>query len=86
MSDVSLNTDMRLECHICVEPLCTLSIDAHGDEYIRTNIGLGLSPPVGHLPLNYIPVSLTSITCKLFEHIICKHRLGHTDRYCSLST
>ena len=27
--------------------------------------------------VNYRPVSLTCITCKLFEHIICKHLLTH---------
>ena len=27
--------------------------------------------------MNYRPVSLTCITCKLFEHIICKHILPH---------
>ena len=27
--------------------------------------------------VNYRPVSLTCITCKLFEHIICKHILDH---------
>ena len=27
--------------------------------------------------MNYCPVSLTCITCKLFEHIICKHILVH---------
>ena len=27
--------------------------------------------------MNYRPVSLTCITCKLFEHIICKHILAH---------
>ena len=29
--------------------------------------------------VNYRPVSLTCITCKLFEHIICKHILAHLD-------
>ena len=27
--------------------------------------------------VNYRPVSLTCFTCKLFEHIICKHILAH---------
>ena len=30
-----------------------------------------------HLAENYRPVSLTSVTCKLLEHIICKHLLTH---------
>ena len=28
---------------------------------------------------NYRPVSLTCITCKLFEHIICNHILAHLE-------
>ena len=31
--------------------------------------------------VNYRPVSLTCITCKLFEHIVCKHILGHLEEY-----
>ena len=27
----------------------------------------------------YRPVSLTCISCKLFEHIVCKHILGHLE-------
>ena len=29
--------------------------------------------------VNYRPVPLTCITCKLFEHIICKHILAHLE-------
>ena len=29
--------------------------------------------------VNYRPLSLTCITCKLFEHIICKHILAHLE-------
>ena len=29
--------------------------------------------------VNYRPVYLTCITCKLFEHIICKHILAHIE-------
>ena len=32
-----------------------------------------------HLAENYRPVSLTSVTCKLLEHIICKHLLTHLE-------
>ena len=32
-------------------------------------------------PANYRPVSLTSIACKLLEHIICSHIRRHADRY-----
>ena len=29
--------------------------------------------------VNYRPVSLTCIACKLFKHIICKHILAHLE-------
>ena len=32
-----------------------------------------------HLAENYHPVSLTSVTCKLLEYIICKHLLTHLE-------
>ena len=32
-----------------------------------------------HLAENYPPVSLTSVTCKLLEHVICKHLLTHLE-------
>ena len=30
---------------------------------------------------NYRPVSLTCITCKLFEHIICRHIMKHVESH-----
>ena len=35
---------------------------------------------------NYRPVSLTSVTCKLLEHIVCRHLLNHFDKYSILSS
>ena len=34
-----------------------------------------------HLPSNYRPVSLTSVSCKLLEHIIVKHIMNHVETY-----
>ena len=34
-----------------------------------------------HLPENYRPVSLTSVSCKILEHIICKHLLNHLEKH-----
>ena len=34
-----------------------------------------------HLAENYRPVSLTSIWCKLLEHILCSQILSHFDQY-----
>jgi hypothetical protein len=33
-----------------------------------------------HLPENYKPVSLASVTCKILEHIICRHLLKHMEK------
>ncbi len=38
-----------------------------------------------HDAVNYRPVSLTSICCKLLEHIVCSHVRAHLDRYNILS-
>jgi len=38
-----------------------------------------------HLPENYRPVSLTSICCKVMEHIIVKHIANHVDKYSILT-
>ena len=34
-----------------------------------------------HLPENYRAVSLTSVPCKILEHIICSHVRDHLDEY-----
>ena len=39
-----------------------------------------------HLAENYRPVSLTSVPCKILEHIICSHVRDHLDRHNILST
>ena len=39
-----------------------------------------------HSAENYRPVSLTSVTCKLLEHIICSHMLKHFEKYSILTT
>ena len=33
-----------------------------------------------HMAENYRPVSLTSVSCKLLENIICKHLLDHLEK------
>ena len=39
-----------------------------------------------NLTENYRPVSLTSVPCKILEHIICSHVRDHLDRHNILST
>ena len=34
-----------------------------------------------HAAANYRPVSLTSVPCKIFEHILCSHIRGHLDKH-----
>ena len=34
-----------------------------------------------HMAENYTPVSLTTVSCKITEHIICSHMLKHFDKY-----
>ena len=38
-----------------------------------------------HVPQNYRPVSLTSVCCKLLEHIVCRHILTHLEKHKILS-
>ena len=33
-----------------------------------------------YLAETYKPVSLTSVSCKLLEHVICKHMLNHLEK------
>ena len=39
-----------------------------------------------HDASNYRPVSLTSVTCKVLEHIICKHILDHLDHHNAITS
>ena len=39
-----------------------------------------------HSPVNYRPVSLTSVCCKLLEHIVCSRIREHLDKNGILST
>ena len=39
-----------------------------------------------HEASNYRPVSLTSVACKILEHIVCKHLLDHLERHNLLTT
>ena len=45
----------------------------------------GQNPGDKHLARNHRPVPLTSMICKLLEHIIVSHTMGHLDQYKILS-
>ena len=49
-------------------------------DWLNANIAPVYKKGDVHLPENYRPVSLTCISCKLLEHIVCKHILDHLER------
>ena len=69
-------TNQRKVHFICTQSLCTGELpidDSLGNVAPIFKKGSKLQA------VNYRPVSLTCITCKLFEHIICKHILAHLE-------
>ena len=61
---------------IFIQSLCT---DELPTEWIQANVAPILKKGSKLQAVNYCPVSLTCITCKLFEHILCKHILAHLE-------
>jgi hypothetical protein len=51
------------------------------NDWLNANITCVFKKGDTHAAENYRPVSLTSIPCKLLEHIICKHMLKHLEKY-----
>ena len=49
-------------------------------DWLNANVSPGYKKGDVHLPENYRPVSLTCVSCKILEYIICKHILDHLDR------
>ena len=49
-------------------------------DWLNANISPVYKKGDVHLPENYRPVSLTCVSCKILEHIICKHILDHLER------
>ena len=48
--------------------------------WVNANISPVFKKGDVHLAENYRPVFLTSVSCKLLEHIICKHMLNHLEK------
>ena len=63
---------------VFIQSLCTVELPT---EWTHANVAPILRQAVSLQALNYRPVSLTCITCKLFEHIICKHILAHLEEH-----
>jgi len=51
------------------------------DDWVNANVAPVFKKGDRHLAQNYRPVSLTSVTCKLLEHIICSHLLKHLEKH-----
>ena len=49
-------------------------------DWLNANVSPVFKKGDVHLPENYRPVSLTCVSCKLLEHIICKHILDHLEK------
>ena len=61
---------------IFTQTLCTGELPT---EWTQANVAPILKKDSKLQAVNCRPVSLTCITCKLFEHIICKHILAHLE-------
>lgn len=49
------------------------------NDWLTANVSAAYKKGDRHLAENYRPISLTSVPCKLLEHIICKHILHHLE-------
>ena len=71
------------ECAIHLAPIlktilqCSLDTGELHKDWRDANISSIFKKGDKHLPENYRPESLTSVTCKILEHIICIHLLKH---------
>ena len=50
------------------------------EDWVNANVAPIYKKGDVHQAENYRPVSLTSVSCKLLEHIICKHLLNHLEK------
>ena len=51
------------------------------EDWLNANISCVFKKGDKHAAENYRPVSLTSVPCKLLEHIICRHILKHLQKH-----
>ena len=69
-------TNQRKLHFIFTQSLCTGELPT---EWTQANVAPIFKKGSKLQAVNYHPVSLTCITCNLFEHIICKHILAHLE-------
>ena len=50
-------------------------------DWKKANISCVFKKGDKHLASNYRPVSISSVCCKLLEHIVCRHLINHFDKY-----
>ena len=58
---------------------CSIDDGELPDDWVSANVLPIFKNADVHLPENYHSVSLTSESCKILEHIICKHLLNHLE-------
>ena len=50
-------------------------------DWLTANISSAFKKGNRHLAENYRPISLTSVPCKILEHIICRHLINHFEKF-----
>ena len=50
------------------------------DDWLTANISSAFKKGDRHLAENYRPISLTSVPCKILEHVICQHIMKHFEK------
>jgi hypothetical protein len=55
-------------------------------DWLSANVSRIFKKGDKHAPENYRPMSLTSVPCKLLEHVICKHMLKHLEKHKMLTS
>ena len=63
----------------------SLSSGALPEDWLTANISSAFKKGDRHLAENYRPISLTSVPCKVLEHVICKNLMNHFDKHSLLT-
>ena len=78
------NKDKRYKCDLKSNKIIAYKVllisSKLPSDWLNANVAPIFKKGDVHLPENYRPVSLTCVSCKLLEHIICKHILDHLER------